>query len=197
MGAYLSQNIVSIIFGITTAITSIIALRYMRLEHRREVEEVIDGGRKVKLFLSRETMIKYLLEMYDQAGEGDVIWAQCVRCVDFTPKVRTKILEAAGRGVRFQMVVYKHSPAVDDFRALFEPIENAEVIEVPGIALSLQGLSNREVVIAFPSMDSYTSVLIRDQDFVRIVKAWFDNQFDALERRGKEKEYTRIRPRCD
>ena len=67
---------------------------------------------------------------------------------------------------------------MDDFRALFEPIENAEVIEVPGIALSLQGLSNREVVIAFPSMDSYTSILIRDPDFVRIVKAWFDDQFD-------------------
>jgi hypothetical protein len=197
MGAFLSQNNISLISGITTVVTSLIALHYMRLEHHREVEEVIDGGRKVKLFLSCEAMIKYLLEMYDQAGEGDVIWAQCVRCVDFSPKVRTKILEAAGRGVRFQMVVYRHSPAVDDFRALFEPIENAEVTEVPGIALSLQGLSNREVVIAFPSMDSYTSVLIRDQDFVRIVKAWFDNQFDTLERGWKEKEYTRIRPNCD
>ena len=187
MGAFLSQNIVSIIFGITTVITSVIALHYARLEHRREVEEEIDGGRKVKLFLSRRAMIKYLLEMYDQAEDGDVIWAQCVRCVDFTPEVRTKILEAAGRGVSFQMVVYKHSPAVDDFRALFEPIGNADVIEVPGIALSLQGLSNREVVIAFPSMDSYTSVLIRDQDFARVIKAWFDIQFEALERRGNKK----------
>ena len=120
-----------------------------------------------------------------------------MRCVDFTPKVRTKILEAAGRGVGFQMVVHKYSPAVDDFRALFEPIENAEVIEVPGIALSLQGLSNREVVIAFPSMDSYTSVLIRDQDFVRVVKAWFDIQFEALERDGSKKEYPLSRPSCD
>jgi len=102
-----------------------------------------------------------------------------VRRTDFTPEVRTKILVAAGRGVRFQMVVYKHSPAAGDFRALFEPIENAEVIEVPGIALSLQGLSNRDVVIAFPSMNSYTSVLIRDQDFVRMVKAYLDCQFDA------------------
>jgi len=144
-----------------------------------------------------EAMIKYLLEMYDQARSGDVIWAQCVCCVDFTPKVRTKILEAAGRGVRFQMVVYKHSPAVGDFRALFDQIENAEVIEAPGIPLSLQGLSNREVVIAFPSMNSYTSVLIRNRDFVRIVKAWFDNQFDTLERGWKKKEYTRIRPNCD
>ncbi|MGB3715812.1 MAG: hypothetical protein WA996_15405 [Candidatus Promineifilaceae bacterium] len=66
MGAFLSQNIISLIFGITTVVTSLIALHYMRLEHRREVEEVIDGGRKVSLFLSREAMIKYLMEMYDK-----------------------------------------------------------------------------------------------------------------------------------
>jgi hypothetical protein len=169
----------------------------MRLEHQREVEGVINQSSKARLFLSREAMIKYLLEMYDKAKAGDVIWAQCVRCVDFTPKVRAKILEAAGRGVRFQMVVYKHSPAVEEFRTLFDPIEGAEVIEAPDNAISMQGLSDREVVIAFPSMDSYTSVLMRDQDFVRIVKAWFDNQFDTLERGWKEKEYTRIRPNCD
>ena len=58
MGALLSQNIISLIFGITTVVTSLIALHYMRLEHRREVEEVVDGGRKVKLILSREAMIR-------------------------------------------------------------------------------------------------------------------------------------------
>jgi hypothetical protein len=138
------------------------------------VEEVIDGGRKAKLFLSREAMIKYLLEMYDQAKAGDIIWAQCVRCTDFTPEVRTKILEAAGRGVRFQMVINQHSPAVADFRAMFDPIEGAEVIEAPDNAISLQGLSDREVVIAFPGMESYTAVLVRDKYFVGILKSWFD-----------------------
>ena len=142
-------------------------------------------------------MIKYLLEMYDKADVNDVIWAQCVRCTDFTPKVRQKILEAAGRSVRFQMVINQHSPAVEEFRTLFDPIEGAEVIEAPDNAISMQGLSDREVVIAFPSMDSYKSVLIRDKDFVRTVKAWFDNRFDTLERGWKEKEYTRIRPSCD
>jgi hypothetical protein len=114
-----------------------------------------------------DAMIRYLLEMYDIAEAGDVIRAQCVRCTDFTSEVRKKILEAAGRSVRFQMVINQHSPAVEEFRALFDPIEGAEVIEAPDNAISMQGLSDREVVIAFLSMDSYTSVLIRDQDFVR------------------------------
>ena len=119
-------------------------------------------------------MIKYLLEMYDKAEVNDVIWAQCVRCTDFTPKVRQKILEAAGRGVRFQMIINKYSPAAEEFRTLFDPIEGAEVIEAPDNAISMQGLSDREVLIAFPGVEAYTAALVRDKYFVRIVKGWFD-----------------------
>ena len=155
-------------------ITSLIALRYKRLDHELRVERFLDDGRRAGLFLSREAMIKYLLEMYDQAEAGDVIWAQCVRCTDFTPEVRTKILEAAGRGVRFQMVINQHSPAAEEFRGLFDPIEGAEVIEAPDNAISMQGLSNREVVIAFPGVESYTAVLVRDKYFVGIIRSWFD-----------------------
>jgi hypothetical protein len=176
MGAFLSQNIISIIFGITTVITSLIALRYKRFEHEQRVERILDEGRRAGLFLSREAMIRYLLEMYDQAKDGDVIWAQCVRCTDFTPEVRKRILEAAGRGVRFQMVINQHSPAAAEFRAMFDPIEGAEVIEGPDNAISLQGLSDREVVIAFPGMESYTAVLVRDRYFAKLFKAWFDTR---------------------
>ena len=87
------------------------------------MDRILDEGRRAGLFFSSEAMIKYLLVMYDQAEAGDVIWAQCVRCTDFTPQVRTKILEAAGRGVRFQIVINQHSPAVEEFRALSDPIE--------------------------------------------------------------------------
>jgi hypothetical protein len=178
MGTFVNQNIISIIFGITTVFTSVIALRYKRLEHEQRVERIMDEGRKVGLFLSREAMIKYLLEMYDLAKAGDVIWAQCVRCTDFTPDVRKKILEAAGRGVRFQMVINQHSPAVEEFRALFAPIEGAEVIESPDNAISMQGLSDREVVIAFPGMESYTAVFIRDPYFVRILWTWSNKRLE-------------------
>ena len=33
-----------------------------RLEHRQQVEKVVDEGRRAGLFLSREAMIKYLLQ---------------------------------------------------------------------------------------------------------------------------------------
>ena len=118
MGVNTSQNIISIVFGIATIITALIALRYKRLEHQQAVEDILDDGRRAGLFLSREAMISYLLEMYDRAENGDLIWAQCIRCTDFTEDVRKKILDAAGKGVRFRMLINEHSPAAGDFRAL-------------------------------------------------------------------------------
>ena len=63
---------------------------------------------------------------------------------------------------------------MEEFRALFDPIEAAEVIEVPDNAILMQGLSDREVVIAFPGMELYTAVLVRDIYFVGIIGSWFD-----------------------
>lgn len=180
MGAFLSQNIVSIIFGVTTVISSAVALYYQRLEHRQRVEKIVDGSRRVGLFLSREAMIKYLLAMYDRADTGDVIWAQCVRCTNFTPDVRPQISKAAGRGVKFRMIINKYSPSLKDFQALFEPLHRAKLVEGADNAISLQGLSDKEVVIAIPGVESYTAVLIRDQYFTGIIKSWFDRRFAKL-----------------
>jgi len=121
-------------------------------------------------------MILYLSEMYDKAKAGDVIWAQCVRCTNFNHDVRTKILEAAGKGVRFEMVIHQHSPALPEFEALFAPIKSATVVAAPDNVLSLQGLSDKEVVIAFAGMGSYTAVVIRDTAFVKVVRAWFEER---------------------
>lgn len=134
---------------------------------------MVDGSRKVSLFLSREAMMVYLGEMYDKAEAGDVIWAQCVGCANFDRDIRTKILKAAGKGVLFEMVIYEHSPALPEFKTLFAPIKAAQVVAAPDNDLSLQGLSDKEVVIAFPSMESYTAVVIRDKAFVKVVRAWF------------------------
>ena len=141
---------------------------------------MVDEGRRAGLFLSREAMIKYLLKMYDEAEEGDVIWAQCVRCTDFTPAVRKKILKAAGKGVRFRMLINQHSPAVEEFHTLFDPIEGADVVEAPDNAISLQGLSDREVVMAFPGVESYTAVLVRGRYFSALMRRWFTDRFQKF-----------------
>ena len=150
------------------------------------MENLVENGRHAGLFLSREAMISYLLEMYDRAENGDLIWAQCIRCTDFTTEVRKKILDAAGKGVRFRMLINAHSPAADDFRTLFDPIESAEILESTDNAISMQGLSDKEVVIAFPGVESYTAVLIRDKYFTRIMRTWFSDRFELSRGRAKD-----------
>ena len=83
------------------------------------------------------------------------------------------ILAAAGRGVCFEMVINAYSPAVAEFQALFAPIKQAQVEAREGVRLSLQGLSEKEVVLAFPGMENYTAVVIRDAYFVELVRRWF------------------------
>ena len=78
------------------------------------------------------------------------------------------------------MVINKHSPAVEEFRALFDPIEGAGVIEASDNAISMQGLSDREVVIAFPGVESYTAILVRDQYFVQLIRAWFEGRIQRI-----------------
>ena len=184
MGAFLTENIITIIFGITTFVTAMIALHYQRLEHKLEVDKVIESGRRAGLFLSREAMMTYLLEMYDKAQEGDVIWAQCVRCADFSPEVHKKILKAAGKNVAFRMMINKNTPSLSGFQSLFSPVHNAEVVESEDNVISMQGLSEREVVIALPDIESYTAVLIREEKFVKILKVWFDTRFNKISRQS-------------
>lgn len=38
----------------------------------------------------------------------------------------------------------------------------------------MQGLSDREVVIAFPELESYAAVWVRDKYFIGIIRSWFD-----------------------
>ena len=89
---------------------------------RLQLSPVVDAGRQAGLFLSGEAMIKYLLKMYAKAGDGDLIWAHCVRCAAFSPAVRKKIRKAAGQGVRFRMLINQHAPAVEECHTLFDPI---------------------------------------------------------------------------
>ena len=68
------------------------------------------------------------------------------------------------------------------------PLETAELVAGEDNALSVQGLSDREVVLSFPGVDSYTAVLIRDDYFVKIIKAWFENRFQKTQNEVRNKQ---------
>ena len=182
---FMIDNILTLIFGISAAVTSWLALKYKINERRLRVESNVEKGRHVSIFLTRESMLEYLLAMYEKASKGDIIWGQCVGCRSYTGKVKSTILEAAGRGVQYKIIVNSFAPTLADFRALYDPLKDIELVEGHNNTIRVQGLSEREIVLAFPGVDTYTGILIKDPHFVKIVKKWFDKRFEELKQKSK------------
>lgn len=180
MSAFLANNIIEIILAFFSIMSTTQAIRYRRIAHQQTTEDIVNANKKVKLFLSREAMLTELKGMYDRAEEGDVIWAQCIRCTSFFTDVQTKILEAVGKGVGFQMVIYNHARAKEEFLALFAPFSRPDIRLSADIDFSLQGLSEQEVVITFPESQGYTAICIHHQPFVRLLRHWFLNRFEQM-----------------
>ena len=57
------------------------------------------------------------------------------------------------------MINNQHSSVEEEYHGLTDPIEGAEVIEALDNAISMQGLSDRELVNAFLGVGSYTALL--------------------------------------
>lgn len=174
------QAVITVVVSILGLVVAWVSLRYRRREHRLQVEKVTGEDPKVVLFLSRDSMIKHLLSMYDRALEGDTIWGQTVGGGDYTSGVHEKVLKAAARGARLKIILNASSPAFADLSSFFATIVTAETAKGENNAIRIQGLSEREVVLAYTGMTSYTAVLIRDLDTVKIFKSWFDDRFTAL-----------------
>jgi hypothetical protein len=177
---FMIDTYIAIFFGTTTVITSVIALRYARLDQKRKDEEAIGVGRQAVMFLSRSAMLKAMLRMYDEAKRGDEIWVQCVGCANYSTSVRSKVLEAAGKGVTFRLILNKYSPSIDQLRAIYDPLNSAQMIEGTDNALRIQGLSDKEVIVGLPGVDSYTGLHIKDPHAVKVFKQWYDQRFQKL-----------------
>jgi len=178
--------IITIILGVLTVIISFVALRYRRKEHRLRVGGIVEEARNTTLFLTRESMVKFLLSMYDKASANDTIWGQSIGGGSYTPEVHSKVLEAAAKGVKFKFILNAFSPTIEELQALFTPLRNAETVQGKDNMLRIQGLSEHEVVLAFPGIATYTGVLIKDRHFTRILKIWFDNRFEELKHKSEE-----------
>jgi len=180
IGQFASEHVVEIVFGVVTAALSAYAIRLKIREQQQTLEGIVGADRKASLFLSRAAMAKALVEMYSHAERGDVIWGQCIGCDEYTPDVQGLILRAASKGVRHKVIVNAYAPTLEEFRAVFDPLSTAEVVEGRDNAVRIQGLSDKEVVVSIPELARYTGLLIRDAGVVGILREWFDHRFDDI-----------------
>jgi hypothetical protein len=178
---FLAANALQIVFGIVSAVTSVLAIHYARRSyHLSRQLRLSNTGRSVEIFLDRESMISALLAQYDSCRDGEEIWAQGVGMANYPGDVSKTILAAAGRGIGFRIIVNANSPAYDEFVRLFEPIKKADMRRSASSNLRVQGMSDREVIVAFPTLTTYTAVRFTDKNFVAVVKNWFDERFNNL-----------------
>jgi hypothetical protein len=178
MREFVLENLVSIIFGITSTVLATSSLVfYLRIEKQKQrIEEVLEVG-AITLFRSREGMTRALYEMYEQARRGDEIWGQCVGCRGYFATTKDTIFKAAGDGVRFRILLNARAPGKDELRAVLELIRGAEVLEAGDNRLSIQGLTRREVIIAFPSLAAHPAIRFRDPEMVRLIGNYFDERW--------------------
>jgi hypothetical protein len=180
MVTFLTDHGLEILFGLLSAILGFIALRYTIKEHKQQTEGVVDESKQITIYLTRESMLKALRDQYAAADSGDVIWGQCIGCRGYSDDVREVVLRAASREVRFQIILNKSAPTKDDLRSVFAPLRGAEMKESDSNPIRIQGLSTKEVIVAFPSVNSYTSIRIREPYFLKLVRADFDKRWAEL-----------------
>jgi phosphatidylserine/phosphatidylglycerophosphate/cardiolipin synthase-like enzyme len=185
---------ISVLAGILGVVIAVVALLYARRQTliakqsfdlqiedtRRKLEQAVGDERLVQLYLTREATVRAMLKNYNEATSGDVIWSQCVGCGDYGTDTKSIILGAAARGVDFKLIVNANSSTIKDMRQLYAPLKNAELIEATDSNIRIQGISDKVVIIAFRSIDSYTGLKIRDPHLVKIFEEWFDNRFTSL-----------------
>lgn len=180
MVEFLLANALTIIFGVLALVTSVIAIFYARRMYELErASPERNHGRSVTVYWSRQDMIESLLRQYDLAVSGDDIWAHAVGLQNFPGQVSEKILSAAGRGVSFRYLILANHPAQAEFLAIFKPIRNASIRASGDNALRVQGLSTKEVVVAFPTLTTYTAIRFTDPNFVAVIRNWFDTRWVA------------------
>lgn len=180
LASFISENVTAIVFGCTTVLTSLLALYYARRQHQVGVEKTVSQGGSLSVFLSREAMLPALLDMYVSAGAGDTIWGQCVGCRAYSSDVRSVILEAASRGVKYKLISNGHAPTAGEFRSMYDALSTAQLVEGLDNSLRIQGLNEREVILGFPSLEGYTAIRVRDPHVASIFRGWFDERFACL-----------------
>lgn len=172
-------NIIAGFLLLTTIVSTCFAIYYKRKEYKATIDHIIQVSGKLTVYTTREKMLEHLHAMYAEAKAGEIIWGQNVSG-NIYGDVSGPIATAAARGVQFQMIftadIDEPTNQKRDLKQLFTILNSAVVIRSDN-DVRIQGLSDREVVIALPSNSKYIAILIKDEAVVRALRFWFLSRF--------------------
>lgn len=171
--------VISALLLVTTIISTWAAIYYKKKEYSINTGKKIKMNNKVTIFTSRDEMLKYLHSMYDRAEKDDCIWGQSVSG-NIYGDVNGKIVTAAARGVKFKIIFSSDIETKEvpkkELKEVFKTV-NAQICLRDDNDIRIQGLSDKEIVLAFPTSDKYISLLIKDKAVIKVWRNWFANRF--------------------
>jgi len=144
-----------------------------------KVGRLEDPGNKVVVFFNRHSTVDYFVEMYDKATKGDTIWAQGIGHTAYPKNLKQHLSRLASKGVTLEVIVNSHSSTASEFKDLLSSISTARFVERADNAIRVQGLSEKEAIIALPTPKSYTSIVVRDHYLVAVLRDWFVARFTS------------------
>jgi len=170
------NTILTALLVATTLISTIFAIYYKRKEYKVITNRTIRISSLITIYETREAMLKGLHQMYDIAQPNDIIWGQSVSGRNYGSVV-DKISLAASRNVRFKFLFNKNASVINQIKDVFCTISTAQIKESEGNIVRIQGLSEKQVIIAISDYSSYIGLQISDPTIVCIFKEWFDKRF--------------------
>ncbi len=172
------DTILAIIFGISTIILSIIAIRLQVKQYKKDTENLLRIGNFFEIYTTRESLKHALQQMYYDAKKDDTIWGQCVGCSNYFDNLYELLLKKSMEGVKFKVIVNSNSD--DELIELFSNIITAETKKSENVKIRLHGLSSKQLIFSFKSISGMAAIKVFDENLINIVRNDFETRWDKL-----------------
>lgn len=171
------DNLISIALLVVSIISVASAIYFAKKSLALNIEKLIDF-KILKIFTTRDSMIKYVVDMYDSAtNETDLIWGQSVSGRNYTGGME-KIIDAATHKVHFKLIFNESTRDTNEIAKVFHSVNTAQVKYRNDVTIRLQGLNCKEVVIAISDNSSYYGIAILSEPIVEHFYLWFMDRFE-------------------
>ena len=172
------DTILAIIFGVSTIMLSIIAIRLQIKQYNKDIESLIRIGNFFEIYTTRESLKNALQQMYYDAEKNDIIWGQCVGCSNYFDNLYELLLKKSVEGVRFKVIVNSNSD--NELVELFSKIVTAETKKSSDVKIRLHGLSSKQLICSFKSINGMAAIKIYDENLINIVRNDFETRWNEL-----------------
>lgn len=172
------DTILAIIFGVSTFILSIVAIRLQVKQYKLDTERLLSVGGFFEIYTTRESLKDALRKMYYTATKDDVIWGQCVGCSNYFENLYELLLKKSMEGVKFKVIINSNSDS--ELLELFSNINTAETKLSNNVKIRLHGLSNKQLIFSFKSISGMAAIKVFDNNLIDIIRNDFETRWIEL-----------------